>query len=66
VYTLCEVGKGDWGATRARALARLASPGRAGPGRGVGVGVGVGAARRGTARCGAVRCGRWDALGVQV
>ena len=39
VYTFCGVEKGDWDATRARALARLAEPGR-------GVGVGVGVSRR--------------------
>jgi len=51
------------GVPHARARS-LASPSRAGPGRaGRGRGRGRG---RGAARCGAVRCGRWDALGVQV
>jgi len=46
----------ETGVPHARALARLAKPSRAGPGRGRGRGRGRGAARR----------GRWDALGVHV
>ena len=47
MYTTCEAGKRRTvNHTRARALARLAEPGRAGPGRGRG----RGEARRGAAR----------------